>query len=60
MKLRKYLINALETQKRDKAKHKAYIKQLEAYLWAIMSFALIIWSIGMPLLQILRMLIIKH
>ena len=30
MKLRKYLINALETQKRDKAKHKAYIKRLEA------------------------------
>lgn len=30
VQLRKYLINALETQKRDEAKHKAYIKQLEA------------------------------
>lgn len=34
------------------------------YLWAIISFALIIWSIvvkdGMPLLQLLRLLIIKH
>lgn len=28
--LRKYLINALKTQKRDEAKHKAYIKRLEA------------------------------
>lgn len=38
--LRKYLINALKTQKRDEAKHKAYIKRLEAqhrakvFLWA--------------------------
>lgn len=30
VQLRKYLIKALETQKRDEAKHKAYIKRLEA------------------------------
>lgn len=30
VQLRKYLINALETQKRDKAKHEAYVKRLEA------------------------------
>lgn len=30
VQLRKYLINALETQKRDEAKHEAYVKRLEA------------------------------